>query len=79
MTDAVFQGLSGGEIIVYPPKDAPADFDSEKNIVVGNVVLYGAVMGKAFFRGMTAERFAVRNSGAIAVCEVSDRDVVGIT
>ena len=46
------------------------EFKSEDNIIVGNVVLYGATSGKAFFRGQTAERFCVRNSGATAVCEV---------
>lgn len=56
--------------MIYPPKDMPAEFQSENNIIVGNVVLYGATSGKAFFRGQTAERFGVRNSGVIAVCEV---------
>lgn len=65
------QGLSGGEIVIYPPKDMPMEFKSEDNIIVGNVVLYGATSGKAFFRGQTAERFCVRNSGVTAVCEVS--------
>lgn len=54
--------------MIYPPKDSP--FDSVDNVIVGNVVLYGATAGKAFFRGQTAERFCVRNSGAIAVSEV---------
>ncbi|XP_064627288.1 uncharacterized protein LOC135487499 [Lineus longissimus] len=67
--DYVGKGLSGGEIIVFPPKDAPADFKSELNIIAGNVVMYGATSGKVFLRGQTAERFAVRNSGAIAVTE----------
>lgn len=66
-----FKGLSGGEVVIYPPKEMPPDFKSEDNIIVGNVCLYGATSGKAFFRGQTAERFCVRNSGAIAVCEVS--------
>ena len=48
----------------------PEEFKSENNIIVGNVVLYGATSGKAFFRGQAAERFCVRNSGAVAVCEV---------
>lgn len=56
---------------VYPPKTVSPDFKSEQNIIVGNVVLYGATSGKAFFRGVAAERFCVRNSGAIAVVEVS--------
>ena len=64
------QGLSGGEVVIYPPKDMPAEFRSVDNIIVGNVCLYGATSGKAFFCGQTAERFCVRNSGAIAVCEV---------
>ncbi|KAK6187782.1 hypothetical protein SNE40_005732 [Patella caerulea] len=67
--DYVGKGLSGGEIIIFPPKEMPADFKSENNIIVGNVCLYGATSGKAFFRGQTAERFSVRNSGATAVCE----------
>ena len=66
------QGLSGGEVVIFPPKDMPADFKSVDNIVVGNVCLYGATSGKAFFSGQTAERFCVRNSGAIAVCEVGN-------
>ena len=65
------QGLSGGEIAIFPPKTMPESFKTEDNIIVGNVVLYGATSGKAFFRGQAAERFCVRNSGAIAVCEVS--------
>ncbi|CAM1292011.1 Uncharacterised protein g298 [Pycnogonum litorale] len=67
--DYVGKGLSGGQIIVYPPKDLPKDFKSEDNIIVGNVVLYGATSGKAFFRGQAAERFCVRNSGVTAVIE----------
>ncbi|CAG8497102.1 530_t:CDS:2 [Paraglomus occultum] len=65
--DYVGKGLSGGRIIVYPPKVSV--FNSEKNIIVGNVCLYGATSGYAFFRGIAAERFCVRNSGAIAVVE----------
>jgi len=65
------QGLCGGELIVYPPKCLPDSFKTEDNIVVGNVVLYGATSGRAYFRGQTAERFCVRNSGATAVCEVT--------
>ncbi|XP_076373844.1 uncharacterized protein LOC143258566 isoform X2 [Tachypleus tridentatus] len=67
--DYVGKGLSGGEIIIYPPQGLPVNFKSEDNIIVGNVCLYGATSGKAFFRGMAAERFCVRNSGAIAVVE----------
>ncbi|CAG8654235.1 8220_t:CDS:10, partial [Racocetra persica] len=65
--DYVGKGLSGGRIIVYPPK--VSTFKSEENIIVGNVCLYGATSGQAFFRGIAAERFCVRNSGAIAVVE----------
>ena len=66
------KGLSGGTVIVYPPKDLPSDFKTEDNIIVGNVCLYGATRGTAYFRGVAAERFCVRNSGATAVCEVRD-------
>jgi glutamate synthase (NADPH/NADH) large chain len=65
--DYVGKGLSGGRVIVYPPK--ASTFAAEDNILVGNVCLYGATMGEAFFRGRAAERFAVRNSGAFAVIE----------
>ncbi len=65
--DYAGKGLSGGRIIIYPPKEST--FVPEENIVVGNVVLYGATSGEAFFRGMAGERFAVRNSGARAVVE----------
>ncbi|TVQ36902.1 MAG: glutamate synthase large subunit [Spirochaetaceae bacterium] len=65
--DYVGKGLSGGTVIVYPPKNA--GFVPEQNIVIGNVALYGAISGKAFFRGMAAERFCVRNSGANVVVE----------
>ena len=65
--DYVGKGLSGGKVIVYPAKESP--LVPEENILVGNVVLYGAVSGKAFFRGMAGERFAVRNSGAHTVVE----------
>ncbi len=65
--DYVGKGLSGGRIIVYPPRDS--GFVAEENILIGNVVLYGATSGEAFFNGMAGERFAVRNSGAIAVVE----------
>ncbi|XP_071038942.1 uncharacterized protein [Parasteatoda tepidariorum] len=67
--DYVGKGLSGGTVIVYPPRHLPQDFKSEENIIVGNVCLYGATSGKAFFRGIAAERFCVRNSGATAVVE----------
>jgi glutamate synthase domain-containing protein 3 len=65
--DYVGKGLSGGRIIVYPPRQST--FAAEDNIIVGNVCLYGATMGEAFIRGRAAERFAVRNSGAVAILE----------
>nr|KYP72156.1 Glutamate synthase [NADH], amyloplastic [Cajanus cajan] len=65
--DYVGKGLSGGKIIVYPPKGS--NFDPKENIVIGNVALYGATCGEAYFNGMAAERFCVRNSGAKAVVE----------
>ena len=61
------KGLSGGKLIVYPPKRST--FQAEENIIIGNVALYGATSGKAFINGMAGERFAVRNSGAVAVVE----------
>ena len=65
--DYAGKGLSGGRIVVYPPKES--DFVAEKNILIGNVALYGATSGEAYFRGIAAERFCVRNSGAWAVIE----------
>ena len=65
--DYLGKGLSGGKIIVYPPR--VATFVPEENILVGNVVLYGATSGEAYFRGVAGERFAVRNSGTLAVVE----------
>ncbi len=65
--DYLGKGLSGGRIIVYPSKKAV--FTAEENILVGNVVLYGAISGEAFLRGLGGERFAVRNSGAHTVVE----------
>jgi glutamate synthase (ferredoxin) len=65
--DYVGKGLSGGRIIVYPPKHSR--IIAEENILIGNVALYGATSGEAFFRGVAGERFAVRNSGALAVVE----------
>ena len=61
------KGLSGGTIVVRPPADTT--FAAEHNVIVGNTVLYGATSGRAFFRGLAGERFAVRNSGAITVVE----------
>ena len=66
--DYVGKGLSGGRIIVRPPADS-ALAQAEDNIIVGNTVLYGAIAGECFFRGVAGERFAVRNSGATAVIE----------
>ena len=65
--DYVGKGLSGGKLVVYPPRTST--FLPEDNILIGNVVLYGATSGEAFFNGMAGERFAVRNSGATAVVE----------
>ncbi len=65
--DYVGKGLSGGRLIIYPPRTAR--FLPEENVIVGNVVLYGATGGEAYFRGRAAERFCVRNSGARAVIE----------
>ena len=65
--DYVGKGLSGGKIFIYPPKDST--LVPEDNILIGNTVLYGAISGKAFFRGIGGERFAVRNSGAQTVIE----------
>jgi glutamate synthase (ferredoxin) len=61
------KGLSGGRIIVYPPKEST--FVAEENIIIGNVALYGATAGEIFVRGVAGERFAVRNSGVNAVVE----------
>mmetsp|Transcript_62362 Transcript_62362/g.174232 ORF Transcript_62362/g.174232 Transcript_62362/m.174232 type:complete len:2159 (-) Transcript_62362:60-6536(-) len=64
------KGLSGGTVVVYPPKAAlAAGFKAEENIIIGNTALYGATSGVCFVRGIAAERFAVRNSGAWAVVE----------
>ncbi len=65
--DYVGKGLSGGRLAIRPPADS--HFRPEENIIVGNTVLYGAIAGECFFRGVAGERFAVRNSGAIAVVE----------
>jgi glutamate synthase (NADPH/NADH) large chain len=65
--DYVGKGLSGGKLAVYPPRRST--FAPEKNILIGNVALYGATSGEAFFNGVAGERFAVRNSGATAVVE----------
>ncbi|XP_063821102.1 uncharacterized protein LOC135071248 [Ostrinia nubilalis] len=65
--DYVGKGLSGGKVIIYPPKSSP--FESHLNVIVGNVCLYGATSGRAYFRGIASERFCVRNSGVTAVVE----------
>ncbi|XP_058465690.1 uncharacterized protein LOC131439095 [Malaya genurostris] len=65
--DYVGKSLSGGSIIIRPPEESP--FESHLNVIVGNVCLYGATSGRAYFRGIAAERFCVRNSGAVAVVE----------
>src|SRR5260370_1842986 len=66
-TDCIGKGLSGGKLVVFPPREAT--FVAEENILVGNVVLYGATGGEAYFRGVAGERFAVRNSGTLTVVE----------
>ena len=65
--DGFGKGLSGGKLILYPPKGST--FDPGENIIVGNVALYGATAGAAFINGRAGERFCVRNSGAVAVVE----------
>lgn len=65
--DGFGKGLSGGKLILYPPKGSV--FDPGENVIVGNVALYGATGGKAFINGCAGERFCVRNSGAVAVVE----------
>jgi len=66
--DYVGKGLSGGRLIIYPPADSGIE-KAEDNIIVGNTVLYGAISGEVYFRGVAGERFCVRNSGATAVVE----------
>ncbi|HKT19729.1 MAG TPA: glutamate synthase large subunit [Stellaceae bacterium] len=65
--DYVGKGLSGGRLVVYPPRQST--LDRGKAIIVGNTVLYGAIAGECYFSGVAGERFAVRNSGAVAVVE----------
>ncbi len=65
--DYTGKGLSGGRLVVYPPRDSA--IVPEDSIIIGNTVLYGAVAGECYFRGVAGERFAVRNSGAVAVVE----------
>jgi glutamate synthase (NADPH/NADH) large chain len=66
--DYVGKGLSGGRLVVYPPQESAIEA-AEQNIIVGNTVLYGAISGECYFRGVAGERFCVRNSGATAVVE----------
>jgi len=65
--DGFGKGLSGGKLVLYPPKGSK--FETDKNVIVGNVALYGATSGKAFIAGVAGERFCIRNSGAYAVVE----------
>jgi glutamate synthase (NADPH/NADH) large chain len=65
--DYVGKGLSGGKLIIFPPRNSA--FSAQENAIVGNVVLYGATSGEAYFSGKAGERFAIRNSGALAVIE----------
>lgn len=65
--DYIGKGLSGGKLIVYPPRNSP--FAPEENIIIGNTAFYGATKGEAYIRGIAGERFAVRNSGATLVVE----------
>jgi glutamate synthase domain-containing protein 3 len=67
VNDYAGKGLSGGVLAVYPSRDS--HFDASENVIAGNVTLYGATRGKAFFNGCAGERFGVRNSGAMAVVE----------
>ena len=62
------KGLSGGKLVIYPPASA-TKMVPERSMIVGNTVMYGAIAGECYFRGVAGERFAVRNSGAIAVVE----------
>jgi glutamate synthase (NADPH/NADH) large chain len=65
--DYVGKGLSGGRVIVYPPKDST--FNAEEEIIAGNVCGYGATGGELYLSGCVSERFCVRNSGAVAIVE----------
>ena len=65
--DYLGKGLSGGRIVVQTPPNSP--FDPKENVIVGNTLLYGATSGEVFINGLAGERFAVRNSGAVAVVE----------
>lgn len=78
--DYVGKGLCGGTIVIVPPDNSV--FESHLNVIVGNVCLYGATKGNAYFRGIAAERFCVRNSGVTAVVEVflmiSNRKIIAL-
>src|SRR5205807_8002803 len=65
--DYLGKGLSGGKIIVYPPR--AATFNAQENVIIGNVAFYGATSGEAYIAGVAGERFCVRNSGVYAVVE----------
>ncbi|MDO8938392.1 MAG: glutamate synthase large subunit [Methylicorpusculum sp.] len=67
--DYVGKGLSGGRLVIYPPRSSGMADHAEDNIIIGNTVLYGAISGECYFRGIAGERFCVRNSGATAVVE----------
>ena len=67
--DYVCKGMSGGEVIIYPPDTISPEFDAASNSIVGNTVLYGATAGTLLVNGCAGERFCVRNSGATAVVE----------
>ncbi|MDP2179918.1 glutamate synthase large subunit [Methylicorpusculum sp.] len=67
--DYVGKGLSGGRLVIYPPSSSGMADHAEDNIIIGNTVLYGAISGECYFRGIAGERFCVRNSGATAVVE----------
>jgi glutamate synthase (NADPH/NADH) large chain len=66
--DYVGKGLTGGRLVIYPPQNSKIG-KAEENIIVGNTVLYGAISGECYFRGVAGERFCVRNSGVTAVVE----------
>ena len=75
--DYVGKGLSGGRLIISKPAESP--IKPEENIIIGNTVLYGAIAGECYFQGVAGERFAVRNSGAIAVVEALPDDTIHVS
>ena len=75
--DYIGKGLSGGKIVVYPPRTSR--FAAEDNTLIGNVALYGATSGRAFFRGRAGERFCVRNSGALGAVVEGRRATIAAT